>query len=95
MSEGGDVRRSFISVVSESLPRYKYFLLQPIFPNVVEKKRGGGGDRERMRRAVGAVRDTEMGNLKQHVCSAFYRYIFHRPTLSELGLAESQFFHLC
>jgi hypothetical protein len=87
-SEGGD--RSCISAVSESLQRYKYFLLQSIFPDVVEQKR----DIKRMRRAVGAVRDREMGNLKQHVCSAFHRYIFHRPTLSELGLAESQFFQL-
>jgi len=62
----------------------------PFFQMSLSKK----GDTERMRRAVGAVRDREMGNLKQHVCSAFYRYISHRPMLSELGLAESQFFHL-
>jgi hypothetical protein len=40
MSQGGD--RSCISAVSESLQRYKYFLLQPIFPDVVEQKNGGG-----------------------------------------------------
>ena len=40
MSGGRDTRRSCISAASKSLPRYKYFLLQPIFPDVVEQKRG-------------------------------------------------------
>jgi hypothetical protein len=65
-------------------------LLQPIFYRCREKK----SDTLRMRRAVVTVRGREMGNLKQHVCSTFCRYIFHCPTLSELRLAESQFFHL-
>ena len=65
ISEGGD--RSRISAVSESLQRYKYFYYNPFFQMSLNKKR----DKGHMCRAVGAVRDREMGNLKQHVCSMF------------------------